>query len=85
MTPLATRIVHGTDGVTIRVLNQAGVAYEPALAQYAADFKAATGADVVAAACPFCNTMFRDGLATVAEKPPQLLDIAQIAAARIAD
>lgn len=43
---------------------------------------AATGADVVAAACPFCNTMFRDGLAA-AEKPPQLLDIAQIAAARL--
>lgn len=45
----------------------------------------ATGADVVAAACPFCNTMFRDGLAAVSEKPPQLLDIAQIAAARIPD
>jgi Fe-S oxidoreductase len=39
-----------------------------------------TGADVVAAACPFCNTMFRDGLAAVSERPPQLLDIAQIAA-----
>jgi len=43
---------------------------------------AATGASTVAAACPFCNTMFRDALATVAEKPPPLLDIAQIAAAR---
>lgn len=44
----------------------------------------ATGADVVAAACPFCNTMFRDSLSAV--KPqgaPQLLDIAQIAAARL--
>jgi len=39
-----------------------------------------TGADIVAAACPFCNTMFRDGLAAVSERPPQLLDIAQIAA-----
>lgn len=44
---------------------------------------AATGADVVGAACPFCNTMFRDALATVGPNPPQLLDIAQIAAARI--
>lgn len=41
---------------------------------------AGTGADIVAAACPFCNTMFRDGLAAVSERPPQLLDIAQIAA-----
>jgi len=42
---------------------------------------AATGADVVGAACPFCNTMFRDALAAVGDKPPRLLDIAQIAAA----
>jgi len=41
----------------------------------------ATGASVVAAACPFCNTMFRDALAGVSSSPPQLLDIAQIAAA----
>ncbi|MBV9771906.1 MAG: (Fe-S)-binding protein [Bryobacterales bacterium] len=42
---------------------------------------AATGASVVAAACPFCNTMFRDALAGVSAAPPKLLDIAQIAAA----
>ena len=43
----------------------------------------ATGAGVVAAACPFCNTMFRDALAAVSEAPPKLLDIAQIAAASL--
>jgi Fe-S oxidoreductase len=41
---------------------------------------AETGADVVGAACPFCNSMFRDALAATSEHPPQLLDIAQIAA-----
>jgi Fe-S oxidoreductase len=41
---------------------------------------AATGAEVIAAACPFCHTMFRDALAGVKEAP-ELLDIAQIAAA----
>ena len=41
----------------------------------------ATGADVIGAACPFCNTMFRDALAGVSKTPPKLLDIAQIAAA----
>jgi Fe-S oxidoreductase len=39
-----------------------------------------TGAEVVGAACPFCNTMFRDALAAVAKTPPKLMDIAQIAA-----
>ncbi len=40
----------------------------------------ATGANVVGAACPFCNSMFRDALATISPAPPKLLDIAQIAA-----
>lgn len=43
----------------------------------------ATGADVVGAACPFCNTMFRDALSAVSDAPPKLYDIAQIAAASI--
>lgn len=42
----------------------------------------ATKADVIGAACPFCNTMFRDALSSM-EASPQLLDIAQIAAASI--
>lgn len=41
---------------------------------------AATGASVVGAACPFCNTMLRDALSATSSTPPQLLDIAQIAA-----
>ncbi|HML18849.1 MAG TPA: (Fe-S)-binding protein [Bryobacteraceae bacterium] len=43
----------------------------------------ATGASVAGAACPFCNTMFRDALAAVSDAPPKLLDIAQIAAASL--
>ena len=43
----------------------------------------ATGASVVGAACPFCNTMFRDALAAVSTAPPKLMDIAQIAAAAL--
>jgi Fe-S oxidoreductase len=43
----------------------------------------ATGAGVVAAACPFCQTMFRDALGQISQTPPQLLDIAQIAAASL--
>jgi len=43
----------------------------------------ATGADIVGAACPFCNTMFRDALAAVSEAPPKLYDIAQLAAASL--
>lgn len=44
---------------------------------------ASTGADTVAAACPFCNTMFRDALPAVTSNPPKLLDIAQIVAAQL--
>jgi Fe-S oxidoreductase len=44
---------------------------------------AATGAGTVAAACPFCNTMFRDALSAVSPSPPKLLDIAQIVAASL--
>ncbi len=40
----------------------------------------ATGAETIAAACPFCNTMFRDALAARGDGAPELLDIAQIAA-----
>jgi Fe-S oxidoreductase len=40
----------------------------------------ATGAETIATACPFCNTMFRDALAATATAPPQLLDIAQLTA-----
>jgi Fe-S oxidoreductase len=45
----------------------------------------AAGADTVGVACPFCQSMFRDALAAVSDKPPKLLDIAQIAAAAIRD
>ena len=41
---------------------------------------AATGASTVAAACPFCASMFRDALKTIPGTPPQLLDIAQLTA-----
>ena len=41
---------------------------------------AATGAETVAAACPFCNTMFRDALAAQGDGAPQLVDLAQLAA-----
>jgi Fe-S oxidoreductase len=46
---------------------------------------AATGAKVIAAACPFCNTMLRDALAARGDGAPELMDIAQIAAKTIAD
>jgi Fe-S oxidoreductase len=45
---------------------------------------AATGAGAVVAACPFCNSMLRDALTTVRpENTPRLIDIAQLAAARL--
>jgi Fe-S oxidoreductase len=40
----------------------------------------ATGAKTVGTACPFCNTMLRDALASTGDAPPQLLDIAQLTA-----
>jgi Fe-S oxidoreductase len=46
-----------------------------------------TGAGVIGTACPFCQTMFRDAVGTIAGQlgvaPPKLLDIAQIAAASL--
>jgi Fe-S oxidoreductase len=45
----------------------------------------ATGAEVIGAACPFCQTMFRDALSQISATPPRLLDIAQIAALSIKD
>jgi Fe-S oxidoreductase len=43
----------------------------------------ATGAQTVAAACPFCNTMLRDALTADGENAPQLLDIAQLIARKL--
>ncbi len=40
----------------------------------------ATGAGTIATACPFCNSMFRDALASSGEAAPQLLDIARLTA-----
>jgi len=45
-----------------------------------ADELAGTGAGVVAAACPFCNTMLQDALTAKGEGAPKLLDIAQLVA-----
>ena len=43
---------------------------------------ASTGAEAIGAACPFCNTMFRDALADETGAP-ELFDIAQIVAASL--
>ena len=43
----------------------------------------ATRADVIATACPFCNSMFSDALRGVSESPPQLYDIAQLVASAL--
>jgi Fe-S oxidoreductase len=42
-----------------------------------------TGAQTIGTACPFCQTMFRDALGSIAQTPPKLLDIVQIAAASL--
>lgn len=44
---------------------------------------AATGAQTIAAACPFCQTMLRDGLNAISTTPPKLLDVAEITAASL--
>jgi Fe-S oxidoreductase len=44
----------------------------------------ATGASVIAAACPFCNTMLTDGVKNKEkEDEVQVLDIAELVAASI--
>jgi Fe-S oxidoreductase len=43
----------------------------------------ATGAQTIGTACPFCQTMFRDALGTMAGSSPKLLDIVQLVAAGI--
>jgi Fe-S oxidoreductase len=43
----------------------------------------ATGATTVGAACPFCQSMFKDALKSVSDNPPKLLDVVQIVAAAL--
>jgi Fe-S oxidoreductase len=45
----------------------------------------ATGAQTVATACPFCNSMFRDALGEMDGTAPQLLDVAQLIARGLPD
>jgi Fe-S oxidoreductase len=45
----------------------------------------ATGAQTVATACPFCNSIFRDALTDKGEDAPRLMDIAQLAARGLAE
>jgi Fe-S oxidoreductase len=40
----------------------------------------AVGAQTIATACPFCQSMFRDALGALGGAAPALLDIAQMAA-----
>jgi len=44
-----------------------------------------TGAATIGTACPFCNSMFRDALASKGEGAPRLLDIAQLTARALPD
>ena len=44
---------------------------------------AETGADTVAVGCPFCQSMFRDALTQVTDRPVKLVDVAQIVASRL--
>jgi len=44
---------------------------------------AATGAQVIGTACPFCQSMFRAALDAGTKAQPRLLDIAQLAAASL--
>jgi Fe-S oxidoreductase len=42
-----------------------------------------TGAETVAVGCPFCQSMFRDALTQVTDRPVKLLDVVQIVANRL--
>jgi Fe-S oxidoreductase len=69
----------GAGGGLVFLGEEAGERVNHARAKELAD----TGADVIGAACPFCNTMFRDALAAQGSDGPALLDIAQITAASL--